>query len=716
MKRTSLSVLILVLLLCAVSQGTFKFVAWADNRPYDSANEARFIWMLQQMNQTVASNPPLFHVVPGDYDYTSTTDADIASFSDIKTWYRAPGNHDIYDLDWPNSTLDLPEITPQARFIFLNEYKCPDDVAGCDCSSGRVCEHATAWIDSQCASANGSPIFVVGHEPAFPENRHVTDSLNLYLADRDAFWACLGQYGATYLCGHTHFYSTYSSGGATQIDLGNAGNPGESQQTFVVFTVDGSSVSSSTYTTEYNVDSYPAASNPQPADGATGLSVTPDLTWSAGTGAVEYKVYFGSVIDGLPALPNTTVPDNSCKVTSFYGTLAYETEYVWRVDVVYDAEHTIQGPVWTFTTKEELAVRFAVGETTVSGSVVGDIDGTERREDVYEQISEKLSNPGKNGYGALEHIWRIDNVPAGSNVQLRIEAYRTVSGTGDVFELSYSTNGSSYTSLGSVTKDSDDNSEDVKILPAGTNNTVWVKVNNTDHTKGSKICDTLYVDCLYIVSSDGTIPGEVVAPETGPGNQKPIANTGPDQTVIDNDDNGLESVTIDGSASYDPEGTSLQYEWAIDGVTVTGETGSSLIQDFPVGTYVVTLTVTDDEGATGTDDTIIEVVAAGGTMQVGSITGDKTVKGGSGQWTALVTLTILDGNDSPVYGATVTGQWTGDAGGTSSGVTGTNGQVTLSSGNIKKGTTATFTVTGIEHNTLTYIPPVPADQVTVNGP
>jgi len=41
----------------------------------------------------------------------------------------------------------------------------------------------------------------------------------------------------------------------------------------------------------------------------------------------------------------------------------------------------------------------------------------------------------------------------------------------------------------------------------------------------------------------------------------PRANAGPDQTVSDGDGNGVEIVTLDGSASYDRNGTIVSYEW-----------------------------------------------------------------------------------------------------------------------------------------------------------
>ncbi|MHC4322750.1 MAG: PKD domain-containing protein, partial [Planctomycetota bacterium] len=365
---------------------------------------------------------------------------------------------------------------------------------------------------------------------------------------------------------------------------------------------------------------------------------------------------------------------------------------------------------------EELAVRYAVGETTIKGSVSGDIDGTERREDVYEQISEVLTNQGKKGYGILEHIWRFENVPTGEFVQLRIEAYRTISDS-DNFVLSYSTNGSSYDPLGlNVTKDFDDNTENIIDLPAGTNNIIWVKVENTDRTKGNKNLDTLFVDCMYIVSSDEVIgTAEVVPPETGPGNLPPIANAGPDQTVTDSEGDG-ESVPLSGSASDDPDGDIVSYAWDIDNDGDTDETDPSIEPTFAVGSHTVTLTVTDNGGLSDSDQVLITVQAAGGgtTMYVVDMAGTRTLKGASGQWTAFVTLTVIEDNDplKPVFGATVNGQWTGAASGTSSGITGSDGTVTLSSGNIKNGTTATFTVTGIEHDTLTYTPD-PQDQVIV---
>jgi PKD repeat protein len=64
---------------------------------------------------------------------------------------------------------------------------------------------------------------------------------------------------------------------------------------------------------------------------------------------------------------------------------------------------------------------------------------------------------------------------------------------------------------------------------------------------------------------------------------------------------------LDGSGSYDPDGTISSYKWT-EGATVLG-VGRTLSHNFAVGTHNVTLTVTDDKGASASDDCIVDVVA-----------------------------------------------------------------------------------------------------------
>jgi serine protease len=106
---------------------------------------------------------------------------------------------------------------------------------------------------------------------------------------------------------------------------------------------------------------------------------------------------------------------------------------------------------------------------------------------------------------------------------------------------------------------------------------------------------------------------------------------------------------------------------------------------------------------------------SGTTMHVGDLQGSRELKGRSGRWEAFVTVTIHDAGGNPVANATVTGTWSGAASGTVSGPTGSNGSVTFSSGNITGGTSVTFTVDNVTHNSLTYDPSAnTATSITIN--
>ena len=88
-------------------------------------------------------------------------------------------------------------------------------------------------------------------------------------------------------------------------------------------------------------------------------------------------------------------------------------------------------------------------------------------------------------------------------------------------------------------------------------------------------------------------------------NIPPSADAGDDQTVTDTDSDGEESVTLNGTDSYDPDGNGVSYQWT-EGETVLG-TAAILPWTFAVGAHTVTLTVTDDEDATDTDTVVVTV-------------------------------------------------------------------------------------------------------------
>ncbi len=88
-------------------------------------------------------------------------------------------------------------------------------------------------------------------------------------------------------------------------------------------------------------------------------------------------------------------------------------------------------------------------------------------------------------------------------------------------------------------------------------------------------------------------------------NLPPLADAGSDQTVPDNDYNGTELVTLDGSASSDRDGSVVSHEWREGDTPIA--TGATAAVWLSVGTHTLTLEVTDDDGGSATDSVVVVV-------------------------------------------------------------------------------------------------------------
>jgi hypothetical protein len=103
----------------------------------------------------------------------------------------------------------------------------------------------------------------------------------------------------------------------------------------------------------------PQASMPEPVNGATDVSLDPNLSWRIGYNAARHDVYFGTNANdindvnsaNLADYPNVTYENLSANSFS-PGTLDMNTTYYWRVDEVNDAHPDMlwKGDVWSFTT------------------------------------------------------------------------------------------------------------------------------------------------------------------------------------------------------------------------------------------------------------------------------------------------------------------------------------------------------------------------------
>jgi len=187
-------------------------------------------------------------------------------------------------------------------------------------------------------------------------------------------------------------------------------------------------------------------------------------------------------------------------------------------------------------------------------------------------------------------------------------------------------------------------------------------------------------------------------------NDAPIANAGPNQTVVIGNE-----VTFNGSLSSDNIGV-LNYSWdfnATDGISedAIGETSTHTYST--LGIYTVTLNVSDSVGNTDSDTLKVEVVEEIKTMHIASIdvSFTKTKEAGPnifGYATAVVT--IVNETGIPVQDANVSGHWSGATSDSNSGETNTTGTVSLDSDTVKvqSGDIFTFTVDDVKHSDFTY--------------
>ena len=84
----------------------------------------------------------------------------------------------------------------------------------------------------------------------------------------------------------------------------------------------------------------------------------------------------------------------------------------------------------------------------------------------------------------------------------------------------------------------------------------------------------------------------------------PIAVAGPDQTVECEGD--TTTVTLDGTASTDPDGDPLNYSWTLSGTEIA--TGPTPVIPLDMGRHPVVLTVTNPDGDTGRDTVMVDIV------------------------------------------------------------------------------------------------------------
>jgi len=173
---------------------------------------------------------------------------------------------------------------------------------------------------------------------------------------------------------------------------------------------------------------------------------------------------------------------------------------------------------------------------------------------------------------------------------------------------------------------------------------------------------------------DGAAPdmGAFESPYSGSAsNQPPLAVASADPS------NGTAPLAVQFSAagSTDPDGLIVAFAWDFGDGSLSNEANPAHTYA-AAGSYIATLTVTDDAGATGAATVTVDVAAGQDALhiQAQSVTREQLSRR---SWQGVDTILITDQNGQPVSGVTVTANYSGPNQGQTSGVTGTDGTVIL---------------------------------------
>jgi hypothetical protein len=339
----------------------------------------------------------------------------------------------------------------------------------------------------------------------------------------------------------------------------------------------------------------------------------------------------------------------------------------------------------------------ANSDIIVSGTITsGSYASTANSDNAYEAIREIRQGNASTGKSLLEHKWTI-NVTGGSDVSFHVEAYRTANSEGDNFVFAYSTDNVTYTNLLTVTKTADDNTVQSAALPSSLSGTVYVRVQDTDRTKGRTSLDTIYIDQMFIRSQG-------FGPDTSPPSPNPMTWAVAPYAASST------SVSMTATTASDVSGVEYYFTCTAGGGNDSGWQNSPTYEDTgltPETSYTYTVKARDksanqNETAVSTAESATTQPGGAAEVYVNDIAMGSGISGKN--YYAQATVWIRNNSGANVAAATVYGNWSGAVTGSANGITGTDGKVTLRSPNARNGGTFTFTVTNVVISGYTYNP------------
>ncbi len=121
-------------------------------------------------------------------------------------------------------------------------------------------------------------------------------------------------------------------------------------------------------------------------------------------------------------------------------------------------------------------------------------------------------------------------------------------------------------------------------------------------------------------------------------NKPPVAHAGADIEATDQDNNGKEKITLNGAASKDEDGTIVSYVWKEGTLTLAESKNPTAEVELATGTHKIKLFVTDDQGATASDEVTVTINALANKAPVAHAGADQTLTVTGGNREVEVTL------------------------------------------------------------------------------
>jgi hypothetical protein len=416
-----------------------------------------------------------------------------------------------------------------------------------------------------------------------------------------------------------------------------------------------------------------------------------DLTWTDNA-SDEDGFELERSLDG--SMDWTLVATLGADVTSYSDTdLSSGTTYYYRVrafNALGGSSYSNTASAMTYNTN--FVDQFVYEEIEVSGTVNGTFLDTHVNDGMSQSISEiETGGRPSNRSSYLVHTWLI-NVQSGETVTLNVNVWAPTSTDDDTFVFAYSIDDVNYIDMFNITADKDDDIDQIYSLPPSTSGIVFVRVMDTDRTPGNRAQDTIFVDHLYIQTSN--LPSE---PPNAPSvlTATAISSNQIDLSWMDNatNESGFEiERSLDGT------------NWQLVNTIGANNTTYSDMGLEPNTTYHYRVRAIHGSSVSDYSNSVSATTPEVITIHIGDLDGSST-QGNRNRWNATVTVLVHDSSETPVANSLVNGTWSDGASDSDICTTDSTGQCTITKTNIKSNVSSvTFNITNIAQVSSVYQP------------